>query len=101
MAGKRIDEGTKEKVMEARQGGAARKEIAKRFGISVSSVSRIVKEKKLEYRNIEFNKREQFMERLKRIENIERRIAEIEAKITALKREHEEQGGCGLFMVFR
>ncbi|MFC1867300.1 hypothetical protein ACFL0H_04110 [Thermodesulfobacteriota bacterium] len=101
MAGKRIDTGTKEKVMAARQGGAARKEIAKRFGISVSSVSRLVKEKKLEYRNDEYKKREQFIERLKRIENIERRIVEIEAKITALKREHEGQRGRGLFKFFR
>jgi transposase len=90
MAGKKIDEETKIKVRESYGNGVPKKRIAEQFSISVSSVSRIIregppakspgeskKEGQQETRKTEIRK--------KKIADIERRIAELEQKILRLQ----------------
>ena len=79
MSGKKIDDATKQKVEEARLKGLSLRKIADQFGISPSSVSRILKEKG-PAETVQEKKRE----RQKRIEELERRIAEVERKIRGL-----------------
>jgi len=86
MAGKRIDAETRRKVLVAGATGLSMKKIAERFGISATSVGRIIREsstrasagidEKLLDRNAAFHKK---------ISDIERRLAELEKKIL----EHE------------
>jgi transposase-like protein len=84
MGGKRIDEGVKQKVREAHKAGHSRKEIAKKFGISPTSVSRIVKGagvQKVRKQPTEKTQSPDHAERDKKIQEVERRILELEAKI--------------------
>ena len=84
MGGKRIDESVKRKVREAHGSGLSRKEIAKRFGISPTSVSRIVKETaagKIPEKAAEPTSSPEQEERDKKIEEIEQRILELEKRI--------------------
>lgn len=83
MGGKRIDESVKRKVREAHGSGLSRKEIAKRFGISPTSVSRIVKETsaaKISEKPVEPTSAPEQEERDKKIEEIERRILDLEKR---------------------
>ncbi len=81
MARKKIDEKIRQKVIEAQASGLPMRKIAKEFGVGLSSVHRIIKEKGPE----KVQKKMSKAERLKKIEAIERRIAELEKKILDLE----------------
>ncbi len=85
MAGKKIDEATRQKVKEAHARGLSMRKIAKEFGIGSSSVDRIVKEEGPQnLQNAETEKMGKTERQLK-IEALERRIDELEKKILGLK----------------
>jgi DNA-binding transcriptional MerR regulator len=81
MPRKRIDESIREKVLAAYAGGLPMRKIAKEEGVSLSSVSRIVKDqgrqvvKKVKATKIRNH------ERKKKIAELEKKIAELEKKI--------------------
>ncbi len=81
MARKKIDEKIRQRVIEAQASGLPMRKIAKEFGVGLSSVHRIIKEKGPE----KVQKKMSKAERLKKIEAIERRIAELEKKILDLE----------------
>lgn len=81
MARKKIDEEIRQKVIEAHASGLPMRRIAKEFGVGLSSVHRIVKEKGPE----KVQKKMSKAERLKKIADIERRIADLEKKILGLE----------------
>ena len=81
MARKKIDETIRQKVIKAEASGLSMRKIAKEYGVSLSSVSRIVKEEgapKAQQRVIAEKDR---AARKKRIVELEKRIAELEKKI--------------------
>jgi len=84
MAGKRIDDITRQKIKEAHASGLSMRQIAREFGIGSSSVDRIVKEGPQNKQNAE-NKKMGKTERQLKIEALERRIDELEKKILGLK----------------
>ena len=77
----KIDEKIKQDVIKAHEKGVPRKNIAERFGISLSSVGRIVKKKILKHSHEKKTNTDTKTERQKRIEDLERRIIELEKKI--------------------
>jgi transposase len=81
MPRKQIDEKTKQGVIKAYGSGVPRKKIAERFGISPSSVTRIVKKKLPTHGHGKKMGSNAKTERQKKIEELERRIAELEKKI--------------------
>jgi DNA invertase Pin-like site-specific DNA recombinase len=81
MARKKIDEEIRQKVIEAHASRRPMRRIAKEFGVGLSSVHRIVKEKGPE----KVQKKMSKAERLKKIADIERRIADLEKKILGLE----------------
>jgi transposase len=85
MAKKKIDETTKQKVIEAHATGLPMRKIAKEFGVSLSSVHRVVKEKGLEKGQKKIIKKKDETEKQKRIAELEKKIAELENKILALE----------------
>jgi len=89
MAGKKIDEKTKSKVRESYGNGVPKKRIAEQFSISVSSVTRIVREGSPGESPEESKKPGQQEARKaeikRKIAEIERRIAELEAEIRRLE----------------
>ena len=85
MAGKKIDEETKQKVKEAYASGLSMRKIAKEFGIGSSSVDRIVKENGLQKGQKADTKKKVKTHRQKKIEELERRIEELERKLLELK----------------
>jgi len=85
MARKKIDEMTKQEVIKARANGISRKKIADKFGISLSSVSRIIKKEGPQYSQEKRIETKGKTERQKRIEDLERRIAKLEKKILELE----------------
>ena len=84
MGGKKIDETMKQGVISDHKNGVFRKKIAEKFGISLSSVSRIIKENRLPPSKETIEPREK-TERQKKIEELERRIAQLEKKILERK----------------
>ena len=88
MSGEKIDDKTKQNVIKAYEKGVSKKKIAKKFGISLSSISKIVKKKVPKYRNEKKAKSDAKIELQKRIEDVERRILELEKKII----EYESKG---------
>ena len=85
MAGKRINDITRQKIKEAHARGLSMRKIAKEFGIGSSSVDRIVKEEGPQnVQNAETEKMAKTERQLK-IEALERRIDELEKKILGLK----------------
>ena len=85
MAGKKIDEITRQKIKEAHASGLSMRQIAREFGIGSSSVDRIVKEEGPQNaQNAETEKMGKTERQLK-IEALERRIDELEKKILGLK----------------
>ncbi len=79
MVRKKIDESVKQKVIEARASGLSLKKIADQFGISTTSVGRIIKDKgPLEIAGKQ-------TDRQRRIEAVEKRIAQLEKKILDLE----------------
>ena len=85
MPGKKIDEKTKQNVIKSYENGVPKKKIAERFGISLSSVGRIVKKKA---------KPDVKAERQKRIEDLERRIEVLENRILELRAGRKTTGFC-------
>jgi DNA-binding transcriptional MerR regulator len=85
MARKKIDEAIRRKVLEAHASGLPMRKIAKEHGVSLSSVSRIVKEESLPTALQGAAADREKMERKKRIEELESKIAELERKILALE----------------
>jgi IS30 family transposase len=85
MAGKKIDDITRQKIKEAHARGLSMRQIAREFGIGSSSVDRIVKEEGPQnVQNAETEKMGKTERQLK-IEALERRIDELEKKILGLK----------------
>ena len=85
MPKKKIDETTRQKVLEAHAGGLSMRKIAKEFGIGLSSVSRIVNAKVEQKGDKRVTKKGIKTERQKRIEYLERRILELEKKVIELE----------------
>jgi hypothetical protein len=90
MAGKKIDEKTKSKVRESYGNGVPKKRIAEQFSISVSSVTRIIREDSPtkfpeESKKTGWQEARKAEIRRKKIADIERRIAELEEKILRLE----------------
>jgi len=81
MARKKIDEKTRQGVIKAHASGLPMRKIAKEYGVGLSSVHRIVKEKGPQKLQRKITKTMGKTEKLKRIQEIERRIAELEKKI--------------------
>jgi transposase len=81
MPRKIIDEKIKQDVIKAYENGISRKNIAERFGISLSSVGRIVKKQIPKHNHEKKTETGIKAERQKRIEDLERRIVELEKKI--------------------
>jgi len=85
MAGKRIDDITRQKIKEAHASGLSMRKISREFGIGSSSVDRIVKEEGPQnVQNDETEKMGKTARQLK-IEALEKRINELEKKILGLK----------------
>ena len=83
MPGKKISSIIRQKVIEAGVNELSPSEIAEKFGISISSVRRILKEKSAEDTHEIQIKNQPKTERQKKIEDLEKRIAELEKKILA------------------
>jgi transcriptional regulator with XRE-family HTH domain len=81
MPRKKISNAIKQKVIEAGARKLSRREIAEEFGISISSVNRILKEKSAENAPERLTANEAKTERQQRIEDLERRIAELEKRL--------------------
>jgi len=89
MPGKRIDEALRKKIVEAYGKGLSMRAIAEEFGVGLASVSRIVKEKGLQKGQEKVVPRKGKTERQRRIEALEKRINELEAKILRLSAENK------------
>ena len=85
MARKKIDEKVRRKVLEAHTKGLPMRKIAKECSVSLSSVSRIVKEKGVQKGQKEITNKKSQAERQKKIGDLEGKIAELEKKIFALE----------------
>jgi transposase len=85
MARKKIDEAIRQKVTKAHARGLPMRKIASEYGVSLSSVSRIVKEAGAPGSVKEAQLDKEREERKKRIVQIEKRIAELEQKIRELE----------------
>ena len=81
MARKKIDETIRQKVIKAEASGLSMRKIAKEYGVSLSSVSRIVKEEDAPKAQQGIIAEKDRAERKKRIVELEKRIAELEKKI--------------------
>ena len=85
MARKKIDEPIRQKVTNAHARGLPMRKIAKEYGVSLSSVSRIVKEEGAPVAVQKPRLDKEREEKKKRIAQIEKRIAELEQKIHELE----------------
>jgi hypothetical protein len=81
MAGKKIDDIMKKGIIEASKGGLTQKKIAEKFGISATSVGRIIRSHSSGKYIPREKKSGKKSERSKRIEAIEKRILQLEKKI--------------------
>jgi DNA-binding transcriptional MerR regulator len=81
MARKRIDEAIRKKVLAAHESGLPMRKIAKDHGVSLSSVSRIVKEQGPQRAKKGKGTRMSDAEKRKKIAELEKKIAELEKKI--------------------
>ncbi len=81
MARKRIDESIRKKVLAAYGRGLPMRKIAKEQGVSLSSVSRIVKEQGAGVAKKAKATKMSDAERRKKIAELEKKIAELEKKI--------------------
>ena len=85
MARKRIDESIREKVLEAHARGLPMRKIATEQKVSLSSVSRIVKEQGPQVAKKEKETKMSDAERRKKIAELEKKIAELEKKIREIE----------------
>ena len=81
MARKRIDETIRKKVLAAHADGLPMRKIAKEHGVSLSSVSRIVKDQGPPAGKKTTATKMSNAERKKKIAELEKKIAELEKKI--------------------
>jgi predicted transcriptional regulator len=84
MAGKKIDDITKIGVIDAHKEGLSRKEIAEKFSISPTSVSRIIKSHTAQKDQKSETVNGKKSDRQKRIEAVEKKILQLEKKIDEL-----------------
>ena len=85
MVKKKIDEKIRESIIKAHASGQPMRKIAKEFGVGLSTVHRIVKEKGPQKVQKRITKGMSKAERLRRIGELERKIAELERKILDLE----------------
>lgn len=90
MAKKRIDETVRQEVIKDHKDGLSQRKIAEKFGISHSSVGRIINEKGLQPSGEHVPEAKGKTERQRKIEDLERRIAALEKKI--LDKEARKKG---------
>ena len=81
MVRKKLDEKIRESIIKAHASGQPMRKIAKEFEVGLSTVHRIVKEKGPQKVQKRIPKETSKAERLKRIKELEGRIAELEKKI--------------------
>ena len=81
MARKTIDESVKKKISKAHANGDPMRKIAREFGVSLSSVHRIVKSETTKTGRKTVSKTSDKKERKKRIAELEKKIAKLEKKI--------------------
>ncbi|MFC1838738.1 helix-turn-helix domain-containing protein [Thermodesulfobacteriota bacterium] len=81
MARKKIDDNIKKGIIGAHKEGLTQKKIAEKFGISTTSVSRIIKSHASGSHQPKGKKSKNKSERLRRIEAVEKRILQLEEKI--------------------
>lgn len=84
MAGKKIDDITKAGIIDAHKEGLSRKEIAEKFSISPTSVSRIIKTYTAQNDQKSETVTGKKSGRQKRIEAVEKKILQLEKKIDEL-----------------
>jgi len=92
MAGKRIDEKTRREVRESYTNGVPKKRIAEKFSISVTSVSRIIREKSPGEPMEAGPQKTRDPELKRKIAAIERRIVELEEEILRLETRKKKKG---------
>jgi len=92
MAGKRIDEDVRQRVVEFHGNGVPRKKIAEELSISVSSVNRIIRERSAQESKKEEQSEIRDAEMQRKIADIERRIAELEKKILNFEARKKRRG---------
>ena len=85
MARKRINESIRKKVLAAYADGLPMRKIAKEHGVSLSSVSRIVKEQGPKGAKKAKATKMSDAERKKKIAELEKKIAELEKKILEIE----------------
>ena len=81
MARKKIDDSLKKEIVNAHKEGLTQKKIAEKFGISSTSVSRIIKSRASGIKMQKGKKSKNKSERLQRIEAVEKRILQLEKRI--------------------
>lgn len=81
MARKKIDDSLKKEIVDAHKEGLTQKKIAEKFGISTTSVSRIIKSHASGSRKQKRKKSKSKSERLQRIEAVEKRILQLEKRL--------------------
>jgi hypothetical protein len=94
MAGKRIDEITRQAVLGAHSEGLSVKMLVEKFNISRSSVNRILKDSSPQKSIRKINRTGERRERLKKLKDLERRINLLEKKILDLRAERNRTGSC-------
>ena len=97
----KIDEKIKQDVIKACEDGTPRKKIAEQFGISLSSVGRIVKEKVTKQSHEKKPEADTKKERQKRIEDLEIRIIELEIKILEAEARKRAQKDNSIFEMIK
>jgi hypothetical protein len=98
MPRKKIDEKIKQEVIKAYEHEAPRKKIAEQFGISLSSVSRIIKNKVPKHSHEKKTDTDAKTERQKRIEDLERRLIELEIKILEYETRKKAKKGSNVWI---
>lgn len=84
MARKKIDDNLKKEIIGAHKEGLTQKKIAEKFGISTTSVSRIIKSHASGSHEPKRKKSKIKSGRLQRIEAVEKRILQLEKRIDSL-----------------
>jgi transposase len=93
MARKRISDETRRKVAEDGKAGLSKKEVAEKYGISVTSVGRIVKEQAGKSPSPEPARKEPKPPEMKqKLSEIEQRIRDLEEKILYLEARKQGKG---------
>ncbi len=92
MAGKKIDEKTRREVRTSYKNGVPKKKIAERFSISVTSVTRIIKEQPPGEKGAAEPRKSRDEEIKRKIAAIERRIRDLEEKILQMEAKKKKKG---------